>query len=194
MSRHSPNFHLIKTSRHIPSAVTGGGFTLAEVILSVGLAATALLSLVSLVAEGLTSVSHAAATTTSAQIARALTAGIQSADWQIGPDNAATALPASLADQLLYFDDQGTRLTSRNDPRVLHTAKVVWEPGGVQLPGALTHLDLTSRQNPFSRRVSIHIASGPPRDNAFFNDPANMRMIHTTQTVLTSRMPPLVSE
>ena len=180
-----PQFHI---------AVSHRGFTLAEVILSAGLAATALLSLVSLMAEGLASVSHSAATTTSALIARALTAEIQSADWQIGPNYAATMLPAILTDQLYFFDDQGTRLASGNDPGVHYTAKIEWEPGGVLLPGALVHLDSASPRNPFSRRVSIHIASGTPRDSAFFDEAANTRFIQTSHTVLTSRMPPLFSE
>jgi uncharacterized protein (TIGR02598 family) len=140
-------------------------------------------------AEGLQSVRTSGDITMRTQITRTLLAEIQSSDWQLGPGYTEPEASVQLSDSIAFFDDQGIRLTNGNDPRLSYTARVTWQPGGVLLPGALHHLKPGSLRNPFSRKVTIRIASGPVRDSAFFDDPDVRHLIHTVHSVHTSRMP-----
>jgi uncharacterized protein (TIGR02598 family) len=170
-------------------AMTSRGFTLAEVLLSVALTASTLLGLVSLLAGALHSVSASTDITMTTQIARNLLSHIQSSDWQLGDDYVSEPRP----DQFYYFDDQGMVLPDMNSIHTQYTARIRWQNGGASLPGALSHLQLDSPTNPFSRRFTIQIAAGPAKDLSFFDDPARRSEIHTVHSVHTSRMPVLTS-
>lgn len=174
------NYNASPLDPHGQPSASRAGFTLVEVILAVGLAATTLLTLVTLMASGLAIVADSSTAVASAQITRSLVTRVQSADWQLSTDYSSARIPASVTGGVFYFDDQGASCAAGTTQNASFTARLDWLGNDVVLPGA--------PRNAFMRRISVRVAAGV-RTSGFFEQEKNARAIHTTHTAVATRMP-----
>jgi uncharacterized protein (TIGR02598 family) len=190
------------------------GFSLVEVVLSLGVMAFGFVGLFGLLPTGLGVFRSAIDTSIGAQIAQRIVSDIQQSDFDsLVPPRGGTVpgiqngglLDQYLAHPLRYFDEQGHELSSPHDPGLLYVARLRFSKPGVPNPANHTQDWFTSlpAQGPvFNPRsttvVTIQLTNNPAKQdvssmidpNTFLIDPvkasaASVR-IQTYSAIITS--------
>lgn len=117
-------------------------FTLAEVTIAVGIAATVMMALLAILPLGLDNLRRSAARMADARIIQAVAADYQMRDWS-------KVKPADETPILLAFDDRGTEV-SHGSREHIYTAQVVLADDAPVLSG-------DTSGNPFLRRLRVRI-------------------------------------
>jgi uncharacterized protein (TIGR02598 family) len=124
------------------------GATLVEVVITVGILATMLLPLISLLSLAIDHSGKAINDTVSSQIASHLVGEIQQESWE----------KLSLWDgKVFYFDDQGVELKTDNAEKAIYTAKVKLDPLTVGLSLATESQGVPV--NPNGRKALVLVTS-----------------------------------
>lgn len=146
-----------------PSHPTGG-FTLAEITLSVGIAAVCLLPLLGLMPYGLDSLRQSANRQAEARMTQTVVSSYQMATWV--SQNASGSREIVLQDKTFFFDQTGTELSSASDPERMYVvqAKVLEEPDINKDP---TRLKGDSSRNPYLRVLRLRFTDRPDHATAF---------------------------
>lgn len=132
------------------------GFTLVEVIISIGIIASVSIPMVALMALGLENMKESRSDLVRTRIERHLATSMNQSDW--GNTNSLEDFQGSY----WYYDQQGTSLEDEADERLVFVARVgvdVDESGsssepGLQLPGAPS-------KNKEMRRVTVTVSDRP---------------------------------
>ena len=123
------------------------GFTMVETVIAVGIVATVMLAMVSLLPLGISTLKDASARQADARIVQTLVGVYQMQDWASVEQQETTE-----AAKDFYFDDKGL-LVEKTDQSQIYTARVTII-GPPTVPG-------DSRPNPFMRRMEIYISDRP---------------------------------
>ena len=122
-------------------------FTLVETVIAVGIVATVMLVMVSLLPLGISTLRDASVRAADARIVQSLVGVYQMQDWSAVEQQEAAGLYKDF-----YFDEKGLAV-ERTDPSQLYTARVVIG-GPPVVPG-------DTIENPFMRRMGIEISDRP---------------------------------
>ena len=126
---------------------TKGGFTLVETVVAVGIVATVMLAMVSLIPLGMGTLKDAAVRAADARIVQSLVSIYQMQDWASVEQQATSGSPREF-----YFDEKGVAV-EKEDPNLLYTARVI-----IGDPPVVPGDDLT---NPYLRKMEIEISDRP---------------------------------
>ena len=138
------------------------GFTLVEVIISIGIIASVSIPMVALLALSLDNMQESRGDLVRTRIERHLASSLNQSDW--GDTNSLE----DFQDSLWYYDAQGTALEDESDERLVFVARVgvdidasgaSTEPG-LQLPGAPS-------KNREMRRVTVTVSDRPRLSDPF---------------------------
>jgi len=150
-------------------------FTLAEIVVTMGIAATVLVALLGLLPAGLEQARQGTALTVGSQIVQGLVSEVQLSGWSVDRDYRVAGeglFVAGEADEesgayLFYYGQDGTRVAAADDPGRIFTARVSLVPGGVRVPGAKAHLGGRD-ENPFVLRLRVEVTDVPGASWEFF--------------------------
>ena len=123
------------------------GFTLVETVIAVGIVATVMLAMMSLLPLGISTLKDASVRQADARIVQTLVGVYQMQDWASVEQQETTE-----AAKDFYFDEKGV-LVEKTDQTQLYTARVTIK-GPPVVPG-------DTRENPFMRRMEIFISDRP---------------------------------
>lgn len=138
-----------RSERRAPHAA---GFTLAEVTISVGIAATVMMALLAIMPLGLDSLRSSASRMADARIIQAVAADYQMRDWS-------KVKPSDETPILMAFDDRGTEVNHGSREHI-YTAQIVLADESPVLSG-------DTSGNPFLRRLRIRVTDRGDMDDAF---------------------------
>lgn len=147
------------------------GFSLAEVIMAVGITAIGVTSLIGLVPAGLDSLRQSAARVAQTKIIQAVTADFQMGDW--GQRNAGQML----TDREYSFDEQGL-IVPKDDPWRHYSVKATIERNADESSGIKLFGDPTG--NRYIYRLVIRITDKRDADAAFADNSGNQYTTHAS--------------
>jgi len=141
-----------RQSRRRYPATIRAAFTLAEVTISVGIAATVMMTLLAIMPLGLDSLRSSASRMADARIIQAVAADYQMRDWS-------KVKPSDEAPILMAFDDRGTGVNHGSREHI-YTAQIVLADDSPVLTG-------DTSGNPFLRRLRVRISERGDMADAF---------------------------
>ena len=145
-----------------PSRKRQSAFTLAEIVIAIGIIASVSIPMVAILAYGLDNMQESRAILIKTRIERHLATTLNQSDW--GNTNNLDDFQASL----WYYDEQGTVLEDESDDRVIYVARLGLdvdsdgkpEDPGLLVPGATT-------KNREMRRATVTISDRPRLEDPF---------------------------
>lgn len=172
-------------------AAAPGGFTLAEIAITVAIAASVLVALFGLLPTGLQQAREASALTVGSQILQEVVSEVQLSGWAVDAnyvpqsDNIFINVDEQGGYFLLYYNQEGQRLPGAGHQDRVFTARVSLSRDGAVLPGAMAHLKNDVR-NPFVRRLSVDVTDVPGVGLEFFERDDDGRRHPRIRTFATS--------
>ncbi len=168
-----------------------GGFTLAEIAITVAIAASVLVALFGLLPAGLQQAREASALTVGSQILQEVVSEVQLSGWSVDQNYVPQSddIFLNVDEQggffLLYYNQEGQRLPGAGHPDRVFTARVSLSRDGAVLPGAMAHLN-NDVKNPFVRRLSVDVTDVPGVGLEFFELDVDGRRHPQIRTFATS--------
>ncbi len=156
-----------------------GGFTLAEVTITVGIVATVLMALFALLPMSLDQVRTASGLSTGGRILQQVGAELQMSGWTVDADY--RRVTGSFESGLRFYDGEGQLLVSGSPAEaVVYTALVAVDEEGC---GVDTEPHINgSVGNPFLLRLTVDVTDAGQVDEGFFGNPDNERRIRRFST------------
>ncbi|RBP46252.1 uncharacterized protein (TIGR02598 family) [Roseimicrobium gellanilyticum] len=166
-----------------PPSITTRAFSLPEVALSLGIATTALLTLISLLPFGLDTLRESSSKQAEARILQSVLDRYQSGIW-MEKDSAGGTGNVLLKDRLLYFDQTGTEMEDASSVECDYVVQI-------HIDGPPT-LHGDASDNPYLRRVRVRVSDRPNDPQRAFADGSGHYHEHSVWIALLDQTGPLM--